>query len=535
MRSHNLEQAATLTGRRHVILILVLAAVASSLLLNAHLVPAGDNSTYLVLGQSIALGSGYRMISDPRAPLMALYPPGYPLLVAMVLAVTGTAKVLLSAIVPVKVLSVLFFVASTAVTYELFRHRNRQIAAAVALLMALNPQLLHFSNEVGTEIPFLLLSLVALWLYGRREREPSLWSTLGLATILIAMTYVRSVALVMALAFVLGFVVRRWWRKTLFLTLIVGAGVAPWFVYSSRLPSTGTSVGLGRGYFALYFSRDPYGTTPASLGDLANRVLLNLRIYLHDIWPEMLFPHSSSLARVLGPIGGVFLIGFSALAMLGFLVEARKLRVAEIYVALYFVSCVGYLWAQSRLIVPIIPFILFYTLVGAHTLVRHNVRNNGKVEGLSVAILVMVLVVSALWVQVRAVNRNLRFGLGRPLEVWYARDAEWAKYLEAMEWIANNSSLSTNVMCRKADLMYIVTGHQALEYPYTADSRVLQREVRETDVRYIIEDRFTWTRTTPLYLRPALEGWQVAEPQALSLVLETDEPRTRVWRVSDVK
>jgi hypothetical protein len=87
------------------------------------------------------------------------------------------------------------------------------------------------------------------------------------------------------------------------------------------------------------------------------------------------------------------------------------------------------------------------------------------------------------------------------------------------------------VICRKADLMYIVTGHRALEYPYSQDWLALKRSVAGSNVEYIIEDAFKWTGTTTDYLRPALRAWMAAEPQTLDLVFETDAPQTRVWRV----
>jgi len=89
--------------------VMLLGLALAALLVNAHLVPGGDNSTYLVLGQSLATGQGYRMVSDPRMPEMGLYPPGYPLLLAGLLGITGTAQNLLAAIVPSKLLSVLLY------------------------------------------------------------------------------------------------------------------------------------------------------------------------------------------------------------------------------------------------------------------------------------------------------------------------------------------------------------------------------------------------------------------------------------------
>jgi hypothetical protein len=59
----------------------------------------------------------------------------------------------------------------------------------------------------------------------------------------------------------------------------------------------------------------------------------------------------------------------------------------------------------------------------------------------------------------------------------------------------------------------------------------LMQCVQDNHVRYVIEDAFSWTRTTPQYLRPALQEWLSAEPGGLTLVYETDKPHTRVWQV----
>jgi hypothetical protein len=302
-------------------------------------------------------------------------------------------------------------------------------------------------------------------------------------------------------------------------------------VYSSSLPSTGTSVGLGRGYFSLYFSSDPYGTTRASVSDWIARIVQNSRIYAIDIWPEVLFPHAMSLARMIGGFGVVLLAAVSALVMLGFVLEARRGQASEWYAALFFASCIGYLWAQSRLIVPIIPFALYYLLSALEFLLTLRISSSGKTRTCVRVIALCVLALSALIADIRDIKRNLRYGLGQPVETYYSTDAEWSHYLEAMRWIASNAPPKVAVMCRKADLLYILVGHPALEYPYSADGTELRQAVYNSKVAYVIEDAFTWTGTTRQYLRPALQDWQDRDPGALSLTYESAKPYTRVWRV----
>lgn len=511
------------------IAVLALSFVLAALRLNSHLVPAGDNATYIVLGQALATRQGYRMISDPRMPAMALYPPGYPLLLTAVLWLTGTVHDLLTAVVPMKVVSIALHLGAIAVAYDIFRRRDARLGALAALLMAVSPELLYFANEVGTEIAYLFLSLVCIWLFERylQENRPcDLW----LVSAALAVTfYVRSIALVLGIACGLHLMVRRRLREALLLLLCIGVLVAPWFVYSSSLPDTGTSVGLGRGYFALYFSSDPYGTSRASLGDLLRRLHQNLRIYGLDIWPDTLFPHASSMAGLLGRLGAMFLAAISALIVLGFVLEARRGHATEAYALLFFASCVGYLWAQGRLIVPIIPFAIYYFLVAMRAVLQWATR--GRQWQLVLALVVLVLASSALVSDARHIERNLRYGLGQPVDMYLARDAEWSHYLQAMRWIATDAGQAEVVMCRKADLVYILMGHRAMEYPYSADGRELMRAVYDNQVAYVIEDAFTWTRTTEQYLQPALRNWQAADPFALELTHETDAPHTRVWKI----
>ena len=570
-----------LVSRYPLIPILILGLLLAAPLLNEHLVPAGDNSTYLILGQALATGQGYKMISDPRSPDMGLYPPGYPLLLAAVQALTGTQRNLRASVLPSKLLSVVLYLGTLLLIYELLLPRNPALAVATTLLTAVNPQMLYYATEVSTEIPYLFLSLGCLWAFERYLRRPTAGTLGGAIMVLVLAFYVRSIALVMAAAFALYLAVRQpsppaqnagWstyrsgretqsagtrrpaarpqrFRPALLLLLSVLVLEAPWFIWSRALPGTGTSVGLGRGYFDLYFTSDPYGTAPASLSDWVARLAQNVRSYVFEIWPTVLFPHAERISTALGVVGSAFALLISLLLLFGFLLEAWRGHVSEWYVTTFFASCVTYMWAQSRLIVPIVPFAVHYFLVAIRTalelggslltgtpsrVVGGGERLASLVRRITVSafgVACAVLTLSALVAEGRAVQRNLRYGLGKPLATYYQTSAEWSNYLQAMNWIAENGAPDSTVICRKADLLYIVTGHLALEYPYSQDALALKRSILDNHVAYVIEDAFGWTGTTADYLRPALRAWVAAEPQALSLVFETDSPQTRVWRV----
>jgi hypothetical protein len=539
-----------LASRHALLFILALALPLAMPLLNQHLVPAGDNSTYLILGQALATGHGYKLISDPRSPGMGLYPPGYPLLLAAMLALSGTQGNLLAGILPCKLLSVMLYLGTLILIYQLLEPRNRGLAIATTLLTAVNPDILYYATELDTEIPFLFLSLCCLWAFERYLRKPSGGALARTVIMLVLAFYVRSIAVVMVLAFALYLVVRRTspvagprrlWHA-LFVLLAVAVMEAPWFIRGRALPSTGTAVGLGRGYFDLYFTSDPYGTAPASLSDWLARLAQNVRSYVFEIWPTVLFPHAGRIRAALGTVGAAFAMLLTLLLFVGFVLEASRGHVSEWYTATFFASCVAYMWAQSRLIVPIVPFAIDYFLTAicmvvelVASLLRQRLASLTKrIVAYAFAGACVVLVLSALVADARAVQRNLRYGLGKPLSTYYSGNQEWGNYLQAMNWVAQNSAPDSVVMCRKADLMYVVTGHPALEYPYTQDGPTLARSVSDNHVKYVIEDAFSWTGTTNDYLRPALQAWRGAEPEALSVVFETGTPSTLVWRVETI-
>jgi len=540
--------------RYPIILILAFGLICAALLLNEHLVPAGDNSTYLVLGQALVTGQGYKMISDPRSPDMGLYAPGYPFLLAGVLALTGTQHDLLAAIVPCKLLSVALYLGIVLLVYLLLRERDPTLATIAALLTAVNPSILYFAAEIGTEIPYLFVSLACLWAFERYLRQPSTGALAWTVILLVLAFYIRSIAVVIAVAFSLYLVSRRRIKQALLLAVAVAVLELPWFIRGQALPDTGTAVGLGRGYFNLYFTSDPYGTAPASLADWVARLAQNVRLYVFDIWPTVLFPHAARIGASLGALGSAFVLLITLFLALGFILEAWRRHVSEWYVAVFFASCVTYMWAQSRLIVPIIPFALFYFLVAVRSVLQlaqpkrdaaalsgpnpvfqteggATAGNDRLITTYALGVACAVLALSALVAEARAVQRNLSYGAGKPLATYYAGSAEWGNYLQAMNWIARNSSEDSAVICRKADLMYIVTRRRAMEYPYTRDGVALANGARDNHIAYVIEDAFGWTGTTDDYLRPALKAWRATEPEALSVAFETDAPRTVVWRV----
>ena len=56
---------------------------------NPYLNPADDSGRYMVLGESVARSGSLRLLNDAKHQLDTLYPPGFPLLIAFWIRLTG--------------------------------------------------------------------------------------------------------------------------------------------------------------------------------------------------------------------------------------------------------------------------------------------------------------------------------------------------------------------------------------------------------------------------------------------------------------
>ena len=121
------------------ILIVLLAVylVASLLSFNPTLYTGGDNAHYIILARSMLSGKGYRDIYKPEEPLHTLYPFGYPLLLAPVMALFG------GSFIAIKLLSLVLGAGSVMVIFLLLREGSpRILLCSVVGLFALSAILL---------------------------------------------------------------------------------------------------------------------------------------------------------------------------------------------------------------------------------------------------------------------------------------------------------------------------------------------------------------------------------------------------------
>ena len=158
-------QRSDATRNRKIILAFLLIYIVLSLLLfDLRLFTGGDNVMYVILAESIVSGKGYRDIHMPEEPLHTKYPFGFPLLLSALMLVFGTNIIVFKIFVLLTGCFSIFF------AYRIYEHLFGARANAVMPLYITIPLLLEYNHWILTEIPFLCLSLIAVYSIIKAEK-----------------------------------------------------------------------------------------------------------------------------------------------------------------------------------------------------------------------------------------------------------------------------------------------------------------------------------------------------------------------------
>jgi len=119
----------------------------------------GDNFAYYHLSRAIAQGKGYIELWDANLPLHTQYPPMFPviLLPAAILNFYTLAKV----IVFICYILMLWFAYKL---FEVLNGKNKTATIIALMLLAFAPVVIQYSSLVLSEIPYILFSVLALYM-----------------------------------------------------------------------------------------------------------------------------------------------------------------------------------------------------------------------------------------------------------------------------------------------------------------------------------------------------------------------------------
>jgi len=505
-----------------------LHSVLGLLLYDPTLFPGGDNAGYMILGEALASGQGYRDIYLPLGPLHTKYPPLYPLLLA-VFTPLGSFQLL-------KLTSLALTTLAVWLTYRLAdRLVGRGAAVVAAGLLAVSPVLLEYSHYVLSEALFVVLVVTALlWLEPAAQGSTGEDGQRGIPSALLlglaaagAAFLTRTAGLPLLAAAVLFFALERKPRRFVLATAVASASAGGWWLYQ-RWASAAQGADISRPtYLKEMLLRNPYDPAAGSAGpgDLAVRGIENLWSYVSEILPRALAggwgaaPGGEAVLAALGlTLAGLAFGGWVRRSM-------SRLGPAELFTVLYVFMLALWppVWTDQRFLLPLLPLLLAYAASGASELGLRLIRGRegARTPALATGALAAAVGIGAAITAAARTPDSVRclaeFRAGAPCD-----PPEFASFYGAAEWAAVNTSPDAIAVSRKPRIFFWISGRRGDLYPYSTDTRVVLEAMKRIGADYVVVDAISGT--TSRYLIPTLrENLPMFE-----IVYEDGEPPTFV-------
>jgi hypothetical protein len=445
----------------------------------------GDNGAYITLGRSLLETGSYSELWDPAAPPHTKYPPVFPAVLALAMALG------LQPWVGLKLVVLALSATGLAFTVLWLRARRRAaLALGVGLLLAVAPGVLREGRWILSDVPFWAFTMLAIWAFQRWR--PGRWGMLAVATAGSLLAYLtRSAGLPLVLA---GLVWLGWRRRWAELGVLAAATGVPALLWWLRGRAYGPS-----GYVSEFWLVDPYIPAMGTIGvgDLLARVGENIAKYTSIHFPILM---ATRMGIVLTVVSTLVML----LAMAGWLLRMRRPSVAELYLPLYLglVLIWPAVWSGERFLLPVLPMLLF--LAGEVTVrAAHRVApGRGFLAAGTGAALLLALAAPGLLAAARAgaecTGRYLD-GDRYPCLPSYLYD----EFFHVAEVSGVALPEDAVVMNRKPRLFYVLgDGVQGVIYPMSEEPAELFAAAEAAGARYLVFDQLD--AVSELYLRPVI-------------------------------
>lgn len=471
------------------------------------LFPGGDNAIYMILGESLGSGSGYRDLYLPALPLHAKYPPLLPALLA-VLGWFGGVHLFKFAMLACTVSAVWLTI---RVGRQLLGDGPALLAGS---LLAVNPVLLEYAHYVLSEAPFVALVLLALWAAGRPGTGAFVLAVVAAAAAFLT----RTAGLTVLVAIPLAAALSRSFRRAGIAGSLGAVVMLGWGLYQRwAAPSQA-------GYLQELILRNPYDPGAGSVGggELLARAAGNAWAYVSRVAPETLTgldPAPTAIALL-----GVLL---TALALFGWVRQVQeRVGAAELFMLLYagLICTWPTVWTDRRLLLPLLPLMILFAVLGARHL-RESLRAAGGawLGRVAVPALAAVIALPSLAFVVRRAPLRVecvaRYRNGDPCD-----QPALASLYAAARWTRNNTEPDAIIANRKPSLFYWYSRRRGDLYRYSSETESVIRGLEEMGADYVVVDQVSGT--TARYLLPAIQTHRFR----FEGVYEGGEPPTYVLR-----
>jgi hypothetical protein len=406
-----------------------------------------DDGIYLIGAKSIAEGAGYRVLNLPGEPFQTKYPPLYPLYLAMAWLAGGNLESRLTAAM---LLSWIALPVCVALFHLWLRRRgfDRKAAWIVTGLFALNPYVLFFSANLGTELFFMAILFLAM---GAVERDKPAW--VGVLAGLGFLARTAGIALLPAV--IIYYLWNRQARKAAVFTAAMLPAIAGWMLW------TATHSAKGHDLITLYYTNYlGYQMLNVGLDNIGVVLWKNFSSILESfgsyVFPQMIAGLPAKL--ILQPL---------ALAMIAGCVKLGRDRRASLYPLFgIFSALLLLIWhfpSNQRFVLPLAPLLLagFYReAVHFAGLVRAAFRHRDRSQR------VVAYGFAGFLIAVLATGAGLQVYMWASVIPAQARDdRENARQFDSVyAWIAQNTDPGARIVWENDTRLYLATGRHAAAF-----------------------------------------------------------------------
>lgn len=437
-----------------------------------------DDGVYIVTAKALATGQGYRIISLPDPLPQTKYPFLYPYILSWIWRWNPHFP---DNVLPMKLLSVASGLLFLAVSYRLmtrFRYAAPGITLGIVAMAAWCPWTVYFSTMVLSEMPYALISVLALY-FSEAALDPATErrrdAYLIAAALLSGLAYfVRSIGLMVVVATSIHLFYRREWRRLALFAGLVFIMIGPWVLWTRILaPPPGLnpmelyyvsythwiSEYIG-GYFSVSMMNVFCKNLLYCFGGI---VTLSNPIFVYAPLPVNFTIHPG--------VQAVTVCGVLLLLGLGAILTLRRFhyqpRLLDLYIALYLLCVLIWPWSPLRFLIPVAPFLLLYnvrltdrlTAAFVKRLPRANLRRLVRmgVAGFAASGLLLNLALSVV-----VVRETMTAGFPLPPTA-ASPGGTWKDSSEAaMNWIARNTPADATLAAVFDPMCYLYTDRRAV-------------------------------------------------------------------------
>jgi len=422
-----------------------------------------DDAVYVSTARALATGNGYRLTGVPGAPLQTKYPILYPATLATICYLWPNFPDNLLAMQIFTLLCGAGVVAFGYLYLVRFGYCERGAAAAGAVVCATNPFFLYFCVQSMAEMPYALLAVAALWALDGQLASPaaSRRAQFGLGVLLALPFLCRTIGAV----FIVAGIVVLWRTRRPVRWCLAGATATalPWVCWCLQGRGDWDRNPI-EGYYTDYL-----GCWSSTGVQMVGRVFCQNAPSIvfggGDLTCEGLF---AAVESFLTPgLRELLLMAVSVIPWLMLIPPLRQGRPLPWALAVYLLVLLFWSWPPQRFLVPILPFLTVYLLMGLAQLPKRLPRGLGRWSVAAAGLGLLVVANLGLLTCYARITSRSGYPLMKLPNSWapYESPISWAPYERTMAWLRQHSGRDDVVASGLDSMVSLYTDRTAFR-PY---------------------------------------------------------------------